>query len=61
MSEITHKGRCTSQCKAAYKASRENQENKDFKPIGNAHHNQPNDAQTRRHMYSHTPMSSKKK
>jgi len=58
--ESTHEGTYTSRSKAAHKASRENKDNKERKPIGHAHHNQPCDADTRRHMYSHTPRSSKK-
>jgi len=61
MLENTHEGRCSSRCQAAHKTSRENNDNKDCKPIGHAHHKQLNDAQTRRHMYSHTPKSLNKK
>ena len=61
MFESTHQDRCTSRYKSAYKASTESKDNQDCKPIGHAHHNQPNDARTRRHMYSHSPKSSKRK
>jgi len=61
MLDSTHEDRCTSRYKAANKASTENKDNKDCKAIGHAHHNLPNDAQARRHMYSHSPKSSKRK
>jgi len=48
MLESTHEGRYTSQCESAYMASRENKYNKDCEPIGHAHHNERNDAQTPR-------------
>jgi len=60
MLESPHEDRCASRYKAAQEASTENKDKKDRKPIGHAHRNHPNDAQTRRQRYSHSPKYSKR-